>query len=154
MTKITESESKGETQVYELGYLLLPSVAEDKLDAVVAKLRQAVKAAGGEELDAEAPEYLELAYTMSKTVGASRYVVNDAYIGWLKFEVSPEAVNQIKAAIEGVEEVLRSLLVKAPRETSFTFAKAKALLAEHAAKEQEKEGEKSEGTPLEGALVQ
>ena len=133
------SEAKGEYQVYELGYLVLPSVTEDKLPSVVEKLQKAIKAAKGEELDSEPPEEIDLAYTMTKTVGASRYVVNDAYIGWIKFEGEPATAPTVKGAVDGMEEILRYLLIKAPRKTSFTFAKARALLAEKAPKESDTE---------------
>jgi ribosomal protein S6 len=104
----------------------LPSIPEDKLDDVVALIREVITKEGGTEIDAEAPIKQDLAYSMSKTVGSSRYVVNDAYIGWIKFEVEPAKILEIKTGVEKIKEVLRFLLVKASRETTFTFAKAKA----------------------------
>ena len=67
-----------------------------------------------------------LSYSMSKTIGASRYVLSDAYLGWIKFEVEPREIQTIKTGIEKIREILRFLLIKAPRETTFTFAKVKA----------------------------
>lgn len=122
-------------QIYELGYLILPSIAESELSSVVEKLKAVVSKAGGVEVDGEAPFKHPLAYAMSKTVGASRYVVNDAYIGWLKFELDPAQALEVKMGVEKVSEILRALLVKTPRETHFTFAKAKALIAEKANRE-------------------
>ncbi len=119
-------------QVYELGYLVLPSIPEGQLGDVTAKLKSAITEAGGTELDSEAPLLMDLAYTMSKTVGVSRYVVSDAYMGWVKFEGEPSKVVQVKRAVEGIDEILRFLLVKAPRESRFTFEKARAVLAEKA----------------------
>lgn len=120
-------------QIYELGYLILPSVAEGELPSVAHKINEVIAKAGGKEIDGETPFKYELAYTMSKTIGASRYVVNDAYIGWTKFELEPSEALAVKMGVEKIDEVLRSLLIKVPRETSFTFAKAKALIAEKAA---------------------
>ncbi len=128
MTKNPEAQEV--TQVYEIGYLLLPSINEDQVLETVAKLKALVAKAGGVEIDGEAPFRYPLSYNMTKVVGASRYVVNEAYIGWMKFEVEPAQVLEIKAAVEKIEEVLRSLLLKVPRETRFSFAKAKALIAE------------------------
>lgn len=110
--------------VYELGYLILPSIPEDKLSDVVGLIRKVVNKEGGAELDAEAPFKHPLSYSMSKTIGASRYVVSDAYLGWMKFEVEPEKISVIKDGVEKIGEVLRFLLIKAPRETIFTFAQA------------------------------
>lgn len=111
-------------QIYELGYLVLPSVAEEGLLGVVNSLKGIIAKEGGQELDGESPIKQELAYTMSKTVGASRYVVNDAYLGWLKFEVEADKIEGIKSRVEKMDEILRLLLIKAPRETGFTFAEA------------------------------
>ena len=72
---------------------------------------------------------------MSKTTGSNRYVVNDAYIGWLKFELPPESAPTVKEAVEKLDEILRFILIKAPKESVFTFAKAKAAIAEKEALE-------------------
>ncbi|MFZ2484897.1 MAG: 30S ribosomal protein S6 [Minisyncoccia bacterium] len=136
--------SKGEKEgssVYEIGYLVLPSIPEDKLGEVVDSIRKVFVDEGGVEIDQEAPFSHPLAYSISKTVGASRYVVSDAYLGWIKFEVESAKITTIKASIDKIGEVLRFLLVKAPRETTFTFAKAKALV------EEKIEAEEKEETP-------
>src|SRR3989344_2125085 len=114
-----KQEASDNVQVYELGYLLLPSIAEDKLPAVVGKIKEAVAKLGYQELDSEEPFKIDLAYTMSKTVGASRYVVDEAYIGWLKFEALPEKVADIKDEVSRMEEVLRLLVIQAPKESAF-----------------------------------
>ena len=67
----------------------MPSIAEDSLSAIATKVNSAVEALGGKVFDGEAPLKIDLAYTMTKTVGASRYVVSDAYITWTKFELEP-----------------------------------------------------------------
>ncbi|MDO8728774.1 MAG: 30S ribosomal protein S6 [bacterium] len=117
-----------ELTVYELGFLILPSISENKLSDVTNAIRKVIKSEGGIEIDAEEPFKEALAYSMSKTIGASHYVVNDAYMGWIKFESDRAKVSAIKANIEKVEEILRFLLIKAPRETTFTFAKARAVI--------------------------
>lgn len=149
MTTDTES---GEVQVYELGYLLLPSIAEEAVGSVVDKIRNLITQAGGKEIDGEEPFLTELAYAMTKTVGASRYVVNDAYMGWLKFEAEAGKVSALKEEVTRLEEVLRALLIKAPRESDFTFAKARAALAEKAA---EKKALREEvATPAQAPVVE
>jgi len=135
-------------QVYELGYLILPSIAEDALSGVVDKIRALVNEAGGKEIDSEAPFKQPLSYSMSKTIGASRYVLTDAYLGWIKFEVEPAKIAVVKTGVEKIAEILRFLLIKARRETTFTFAKAKALVEEEVA-----EKEDSTSVPVEESVV-
>lgn len=132
---ITEDQS-GELQVYELGYLVLPSIAEDKLPETVATFRKIITDRNGSLLDSEDPFLRDLAYPMSKVVGASKYVVNNAYIGWQKFEAEPGTIEAMKAEIEKVSEILRYLLIKTTKETRFTFAQAR-----EAEEEEEKQSE-------------
>lgn len=122
---MSTTEDHKELEVYELAYLVLPSIPEDKLPQVVSNLEKIIEKDGGRKIDAETPFKHDLAYEMSKTVGASRYVVKEAYIGWIKFEVEPKEIESIRKHIEKVLEVLRFLLVKTDKETKFTFAKMK-----------------------------
>ncbi len=143
------SEEAQEQAIYEVCYLILPSIAEESLSSVTDSIRKAISKEGGQEIDAEEPFKHPLAYEMSKTVGSSKYVIDEAYIGWIKFEVEPSAVPAIKEALEKVKELVRFLIVKASRETVFTFAKARAaaeekLRAQEEALRAETEAESSE----------
>lgn len=140
---MSTTEDHKESQVYELGYLILPSIAEENLSNVVDTIKGIIKKSGGEEIASENPIKFDLAYTMSKVIGARKYVVDDAYIGWVKFETSPSATLEISEAVKGLDEVLRFLLIKAPRETHFTFEAA--LKAR-----EEEEAEKNASTDASG----
>jgi ribosomal protein S6 len=117
-----------ERTVYEIGYLVLPSIPEDSLSEVVTKINNTFEKAGGTRIDGEDPFLYELAYEMSKQVGARKYVVHEAYLGWVKFELEAEKIEAVKAEVEKMEEILRILLIKAPRETGFTFAAARQAI--------------------------
>lgn len=128
---MTTTEDRQENQVYEIGYLILPSIPEDKLSDSVNSIEEVIKKYGGEKFDSEVPFRHDLAYPIAKTVGASKYVVNDAYIGWIKFDLPAEAlakegaehpVQLMKAELDKIDELLRYLLIKAPKETKFRFA--------------------------------
>ena len=135
---MSTTEDHKENTVYELAYLILPSIPEEHLSKVVSNLKEIIKKAGGSEIASEEPFKHPLAYSMSKVVGSSKYVVNEAYIGWIKFESEPSSVEEVKTRVEKLDEVLRFLLVKAPRETAFTFEAARAR-----ARAQESESETS-----------
>lgn len=144
MTDSTQ-EREGLT-VYEVGYLVLPSLDENKVREVTEAIKAAIDKEEGKVFDGEEAEMMDLAYTMTKTIGASRYVVNEAYVGWLKFEAEPSRVLKIKGEIEKMDEILRFLLIKAPKETTFTFAEARKKLAE-----KENEGKNESEAPSEDA---
>jgi len=120
------TEDHKEANVYEIGYLVLPSVPAENLPQVVSNLVSIIEKAGGKPLDGEDPALEPLAYSMSKTVGARKYIVDEAYVGWMKFESRPDALETVREGVDKAEEILRYLLIKAPRETTFTFAKARA----------------------------
>ena len=141
-------------QVYELGYLILPSIAEGELPGVVSKLKAAIAKVEGTELIGEDPFKIDLSYTMTKTVGASRYVVNEAYIGWVKFEMEAGKVASLSDTVSQMDEVLRSIIIKVPKETSFTFAKAQAALEEKEAMEAKAKEEAEAPAPTEEAVIQ
>jgi len=144
-----EVKDQAERDVYETSYLLLPSISEENHPSIVDTIKKAFSRAGGVEVDGETPFKHPLAYPMSKTVGASKYIVNEAYVGWVKFEIESSKILEVKAEIEKIPEVLRFLIVKAPRKTDFTFAKAKALIREKEEKEREKESEGRDVEPVE-----
>ena len=147
---MSNTEDRKEANIYELGYLILPSITEDKLSQVVSNLQGIIKKAGAKELDSEAPMKIDLAYTMSKTVGARKYVANDAYIGWVKFEGEPMSVPEIDKAVKSLDEILRHLLVKTTKETHFTFEEARKRQAEleKAREEAKKEAEEPKAEPV------
>lgn len=122
-----KKSSKEGLQVYELGYLILPSISEDALSGTTLKIREFITKAKGSEIDSEEPQKIKLAYTMEKKVGAVRYVADDAYIGWIKFEASPENVLSVQNDMKNLGEILRFIIIKTERETTFTFAKAREL---------------------------
>ena len=122
---MSTTEDHKEAIVYELGYLVLPSVPEDNIPQVVSTIVSKIEKAGAKTLDSESPFLERLAYSMSKTVGARKYVVDEAYVGWMKLEAEPSTIGLIKTEIEKIEEILRTLLIKVPLETTFTFAKAR-----------------------------
>jgi len=127
---MSTTEDHKKMNVYELGYSVLPSVPGENIPQVVSNIVSIIEKAGAKTLDSENPGLEALAYSISKTVGARKYVVDEAYIGWIKFETRPNLIEEIKTGVEKMEEILRVLLIKAPRETTFTFAKARAEKAD------------------------
>ncbi len=152
MTEITKEIA--DARVYELSYLILPSLTEEQMLGVGDRLEETVRAYG-HKLDGEIPEKIDLAYTMTHVRGASRYVVNEAYIGWIKFEAPPEKLSSLKEKISEIEEIIRFLIIKAPRNTDFTFAKARAQkIAERELAREEKKEEMESKTIAEEVLIQ
>ena len=115
---VKEKEEAGEPRVYELGFLLLPTVPEEEVAVQVARLKEFFQKDGGVFVSEEFPKKLGLAYPIGKKAGGKRASYTTAYLGSFKYEVSPEAVLLLNSALEKETAVLRFLLIETVRESA------------------------------------
>ena len=121
MEKVETLEKEGGAQVYELGYHIVSTVAEENLPKEVETLKAIVLKDGGSLVSEGEPKLINLAYSMTKSVADTKKKFNTAYFGWLKFETKSELMPMIKKAVDANDHVLRYLLIKTVREnTLFT----------------------------------
>src|SRR5690606_35877223 len=100
-----------------------------------SSIKSILDKAGAEVISEEYPSLMELAYTISKRVRGSKENFDTAYFGWIKFEATPESIEEIDEAVRGVEEVLRFIIVKTLREDT--------IIKKATETEEEEEGEES-----------
>jgi ribosomal protein S6 len=106
-------------RVYEVGYLLLPSIPEEKLAEHVATLKKFVADGSGKLISEENPQSRPLAYEMVKSIGTRNEKFNSAYFGWMKFELPAESIAPLQEQLTAHEAVLRFLLIKTTREATY-----------------------------------
>jgi ribosomal protein S6 len=123
------SEKAEKKQVYEVGYHIVSSVAEENLAAEVSKIKDLLGKA--EVIAEESPKLMDLAYAIDKQIGGLRRKFDKAYFGWVKFETSPEDAVVLNKKLAAMETVLRFILIKTVKENTLYGAK---LLAEEVAK--------------------
>lgn len=120
----TTNSSQGafapEPRVYELGYLVMPSVDEGDLTAQRDALVALITRFKGIVIDEGQPVLIDLAYEMDKLINNKKHTFSQAYFGWIKFDVTPTEVEALNDEIEAVETLLRSILVKTVRENTLT----------------------------------
>lgn len=104
-----------ETQSYELAFHVLPTIAEGEVAGVFAAIKDAIKSAGGELFDEEAPERFELAYEVEKHLEGRNRKFRSAYFGWIRFKAAPEAAVRIGAEAAANSAILRHLLIRLTR---------------------------------------
>jgi hypothetical protein len=76
------------------------------------------------------PHLEHLAYTMRvKMVSGSYEKYDQAYFGWIKFEVSSSVVESIKKAVELVPTVLRMILLSTVKESTYLGKRASIIAA-------------------------
>lgn len=122
MTEIDNIE-QAENRVYELGFHIVSSIPEEKVPAEVAIIKDVLTTNGAVILSEDFPKLKNLAYTMTKVVGAKHLKFNTAYFGWVKFEINPEAIDVVKKAVEKSDAIVRFLIVKTVKESTMSAIK-------------------------------
>ncbi len=117
--------SEKNTRLYELGFILVPTTPESEVSSKVESLKTLLKGVEGEVSSEGAPEYIDLAYTMERSVGSKKYKYSQGYFGWLKFETSPEALEALKKALDADLDIVRYILLKTNAENTIVFKKPK-----------------------------
>lgn len=123
-------ESNKDLKVYEIGYLLVSSIPEEKIEAKYEALKDFLSKKGVEHIGEEKPELIDLSYTMIKKVDSRNVRFTQGYFGWFKFAIDTETILEIKKAFDVDLDVLRYLLINTPRENTYLGKRASAILKE------------------------
>ena len=107
-----------QTRVYEVGYLLVPTIAGEDVPALYTGLKDLVVKLGGEMISDEMPKMINLAYTMPKVVSNVRSKFNTAYFGWVKFEMDPDKISDLKKKLDLDHNIIRFLITKTVKENT------------------------------------
>ncbi len=113
--------------VYEIGYHLLSSIPKEKVADVAAKLKEVLSKKGAEIIAEEAPELIPLSYTMIKKIGTVNHRFDQAFFGWVKFELAAKDIEEVKKTFDLDLNVLRYLLVTTIRENTYLGKKAPVI---------------------------
>lgn len=127
--------------VYEVGYHLVPTLAEDDIEGAVAPLMKALHDAGATVIGERAPLLMRLAYGIDKKIDGVMRVYDEAYFGWVAFEAPRNAVADINEAFKKHEHVLRFLITTTDRETVAAVLADPSLDAAMAKEEREEVSE-------------
>ena len=117
--------SETNTRLYELGFILVPTTPESEVPAKVEVLKSLIKDVKGTVTTEGAPEYIDLAYTMEKTVGSKKSKYSQGYFGFIKFETDPESLETLKKALDSELDIVRYILLKTNPENTIVFKKPK-----------------------------
>ncbi len=117
-------------QVYEIGYMLVSSIPEEKVASEVTTLREILSKKGADFIGEEAPELRTLAYTMVKKIGPTNHRFDKGYFGWFKFELPAKEIEGIKKLFEENPNMLRMLLITTIRENTYLGKKSPVLVSE------------------------
>ncbi len=107
--------------VYEVGYIMLPSIAEESLGGEVTEFKDTLSSHGVIFISDEYPKMMELAYEMSRSIANKKQKFSYGYFGWVKFESTPAQARVIKDMLDKNEKLVRYLLIKTIRENTMSL---------------------------------
>ncbi|OGG47337.1 hypothetical protein A2671_01490 [Candidatus Kaiserbacteria bacterium RIFCSPHIGHO2_01_FULL_49_13] len=151
--KTAETEDR-EAKVYELGYLLVPTLEEEKIAGEAGVLKEVLQKAGGVFVAEEFPKKIPLAYAMAKEVGGKRAWHTNAYFGWMKYELSPAAAAELANDLKENESLLRFLLIQTVRESTMAPKRPLYVKMEPPARTEGKTGVRKAAKPAGPAMTE
>jgi ribosomal protein S6 len=122
-------ESVGEEKevrlsVYEVGYIMLPSISEENLAEEVTAFKDMFIEKGATFISDEYPKLIELAYEMSRSIANKKQKFSFGYFGWVKFECGTDQAKVIKDILDKNEKLVRYLMIKTVRENTMSVKRS------------------------------
>lgn len=116
-TKISEVEML-EPRIYEIGYLLSPAIRDEDLEARTTDLKESLSKLGATVISEGNPEFIDIAYEMSRIIENKRVRFNQGYFGWFKIEINPATMAEVKEVLDKNTLLIRYLLISATKENT------------------------------------
>lgn len=130
---------KSENGIYELGFMLVPSITEEKLPEVFGALKNIASEMGAVIFAEEFPKMTTLAYTMEKTINNKIERFKEGYFGWFKFELVGADIAKLDAKMRLREDVIRHLLISTVRESTIAAKRLGGVRRHNKSADSEKE---------------
>ena len=119
MSKKEKVAKNSEEKIYEVGYHIISSVAEENIPAEVEKIKAYLAKEKAVIISEEAPKLRPLAYSIKKGFGGIYKTYDKAYFGFIKFELTEEGdVRNIDLAMKNNDLILRYIVIKTVRENT------------------------------------
>lgn len=122
--RTTENKETGEKMhVYEIGYLVVPTLSEGKVSDEVASIHSVLEKAGATIISEDFPKLSPLAYVMERSTESKKQKFNEGYFGWIKFELPVVSISDITKDFENRQSIIRHLIIKTVRENTMYSTK-------------------------------
>lgn len=127
MEEMTQAAEVSDNGVYEVGFIIVPEITEEKLPEVFGTIKDAVLAKGAIAISEEFPKLMTLAYTMEKTINNKIERFKEGYFGWIKFEAEGAKIAEIDAMLRLRTDVVRHLITSTVRENTIASKRAPSV---------------------------
>jgi ribosomal protein S6 len=118
-TQATDANSLADVSsapiIYEVGFHLVPTIAEDGVGAAVEGVRRLI-GDDAEFISEGYPSKVALAYVIERASQGKREKYSEAWFGWIKFAATRDKIPALEAALNASRDVLRSLIIETVRE--------------------------------------
>jgi len=108
------TQANDEGAVYEVGFHVLPTVAESEAAAVAARVRALLGDA--EIIKEETPRKITFAYVIERSAAGKREKYTEGYFGFIKFATQPQMIPALQEALRADREILRFIVIETVRE--------------------------------------
>ena len=105
-------------QIYEVGFLLTPEQSSEALSGSITAIKDMLATNGASIISEGEVEHVDLHYTMERVTESGRQKYDQAYFGWIKFEIPSENMEALKEVFDGDANIIRHLLVKTIKENT------------------------------------
>ena len=122
--EVLDEEKESHVSVYEVGYLMLPTIAEENLGEEVILFKDMLTENGAVFISDEYPKLIELAYEMSRSIMNKIQKFSYGYFGWVKFECTTDQAKTIKEILDKNEKLVRFLMIKTVRENTMSVKRS------------------------------
>jgi len=138
-----------EIKVYEAGFHIAPNITEEEVRGVFSAFKEFILTHKEAQIISEGtPSLVSLAYSISKTVKAVKTNYTEAYFGWVKFETTPDVIEEIKKYFDENSYVIRYLVVSTVKENTLSGIASKTT-----DEETKEESSKEENATENGAEI-
>jgi ribosomal protein S6 len=121
---MSEKQTNEDANVYELAYLLVPSITEEELAAETTALKDAVATFGAEFIADEEPKLIDLAYQMERDIANKKNKFTNGYFGWVKFNLDPAQVAPLNESLGRNDKLIRFMIISTVAESTIAPKKA------------------------------
>jgi len=116
--EIEVEDNKTDKRVYELGYLLVPTLTPEEVPSIIDNLKELVSSFEGEHISDDMPKMINLAYPMIKVISNVRSKFDTGYFGWFKFFMDSEKILELKKKVDLDPNIIRFLILKTVQENT------------------------------------
>lgn len=125
--EVKEGEKGLGGNIYEIAFLYVPTITEEEIAGRFGDAKALLEKEGAVFISEDMPRATPLAYEMSRTIANKKTWFDHAYFGWVKFELDPAKVAEVKNVLARNEEIIRFMIVRTVRENTIASKKPMGL---------------------------